>query len=87
MRPTLIHLIRLILLGANYLSNAWIHPTAKIDYGILNRFFLDDREVDSPFWGTRLPHLFAIPASLAFYDLSVTGKLFAVSVLIFKVLH
>ena len=64
-----------ILLGANYISNMLIHPTAKMDYGMLNRFYPDGREVASPFWGTRLPHLFAIPASLTFFDLSV-GALF-----------
>jgi hypothetical protein len=60
-------------LGANFISNAMIHPTAKIDYGILNKLFPDGREVNSPFWGTRLPHLFMIPASLAFYDITVTA--------------
>lgn len=64
-----------ILFTANYISNAMIHPTAKIDYGILNRIFPDNREVNSPFWGTRLPHLFIVPASLTFFDLSI-GHLF-----------
>mmetsp|Transcript_2639 Transcript_2639/g.3957 ORF Transcript_2639/g.3957 Transcript_2639/m.3957 type:complete len:248 (+) Transcript_2639:47-790(+) len=63
----------IVLLGANFISNALIHPTAKIDYGILNKLYWDNREVDSPFWGTRLPHLFMIPASLAFYDIVVTS--------------
>lgn len=29
--------------------------------------------MDSPFWGTRLPHLFLIPASLTFYELTITS--------------
>ena len=61
-----------VLLGANFISNLLIHPTAKIDYGILNQFFPDSREVNSPFWGTRLAHLFLVPATLTFYDLTVT---------------
>mmetsp|Transcript_18772 Transcript_18772/g.31632 ORF Transcript_18772/g.31632 Transcript_18772/m.31632 type:complete len:203 (-) Transcript_18772:3441-4049(-) len=65
----------LILLGANYISNALIHPTAKIDYGIMNRLYLDGREVNSFFWGTRLPHLFIIPASLTVYD-KLVGHIF-----------
>ena len=63
----------MVLLGANAISNAMIHPTAKIDYGILNKFLPGDREVNSPFWGTRLPHLIMIPASLTFFDLTVTS--------------
>ena len=63
------------LIAANYISNAMIHPTQKIDYGILNKLYPDNREVDSPFWGTRLPHLFIIPASLTFYDI-VIGSIF-----------
>lgn len=58
-------------LGANYISNALIHPTQKIDYGILNQFFPDGRAMDSPFWGTRLPHLILIPTTLTFYDIVV----------------
>jgi hypothetical protein len=61
-----------VLLGANFISNVLIHPTAKLDYGILNRLWPDDREVNSPFWSTRLPHLVIIPATLAAFDLSVT---------------
>lgn len=33
------------LLGANYMSNVWVHPTAKLDYGLMNVLYLDDREV------------------------------------------
>lgn len=61
------------LLGANFISNMMIHPTQKIDYGVLNSFYPDNREVDLPFWGTRLPHLFAIPACLLFYDHTVSA--------------
>ena len=46
----------------------------------LNFFLISHRhvvyvQVDLPFWGTRLPHLFFIPASLVFYD-TVLGSLF-----------
>ena len=65
------------LLGANYLSNCWIHPTSKLDYGYMNHLYSDDREVSptTSFWGSRLPHLFFIPASLIFYD-KVMGMIF-----------
>ena len=33
------------LLGANFLSNMMIHPAQKMDYGVLNKLFWDDREV------------------------------------------
>lgn len=62
-----------VLLGANFISNTLLHPTAKLDYGILNKLYPDGREVDSPFWSTRLPHLFLIPATLTFFELSVTS--------------
>jgi hypothetical protein len=61
-----------VLLGANFISNILIHPTAKLDYGILNRLWPDDREVGSPFWSTRLPHLVLIPATLTACELAVT---------------
>ncbi|CAM9736534.1 unnamed protein product, partial [Ectocarpus fasciculatus] len=60
-------------LGANFISNALIHPESTLDYGILNRFFPHGRDVDSPFWGTRLPHLFAIPTTLTFFDMTVSA--------------
>lgn len=63
----------MVLLGANFISNVLIHPESTLDYGILNRFFLRGQEVDSLFWGTRLPHLFAVPATLTFFDLTVTA--------------
>lgn len=63
----------LTLLGANFISNAMIHPIAKIDYGLMNVLFPDGREVGHPFWGSRLPHLFGIPACLMFYEHVVTG--------------
>jgi hypothetical protein len=63
-------------LGANFLSNCLIHPNQKLDYGILNKAFLDERGVDKPFWGTRLPHLLMVPATLTFYDLTI-GAFFA----------
>jgi hypothetical protein len=62
-----------VLLGANFISNALIHPTAKLDYGILNQLYPDGREVGSPFWSTRLPHLFIIPATLTAFELTVTS--------------
>ncbi|KAJ1434321.1 hypothetical protein B484DRAFT_305746, partial [Ochromonadaceae sp. CCMP2298] len=65
-----------VLFVANYISNAIIHPTAKMDYGILNRLYPDGREVDSPFWGTRLPHLLLIPATLAASD-KLFGSVFS----------
>ena len=65
------------LLGANYLSNCWIHPTSKLDYGYMNHLYFDGREVSpaTSFWGSRLPHLFFVPASLTFYDKAV-GMIF-----------
>lgn len=33
------------LLGANVISNIMIHPLEKLDYGILNSFCPDNREV------------------------------------------
>lgn len=62
-----------VLVGANFISNAMIHPTDKIDYGMLNKLYPDGREVNSPFWGTRLPHLFAVPATLTFFDFGVSA--------------
>ena len=33
------------LLGANFISNMMIHPTQKLDYGVLNAVYPDNREV------------------------------------------
>ena len=33
------------LLGANFISNMMIHPTQKVDYGVLNYLYPDGREV------------------------------------------
>lgn len=63
-------------LGANYVSNALLHPNQKLDYGLLNQFYLDDREVNSQYWSTRLPHLLLVPLSLTFWDL-VSAPIFA----------
>ena len=60
-----------VLLGANYISNILIHPDQKLDYGIMNKLYPDNRKVNSVFWGTRLQHLILIPASLTFYDIII----------------
>eukprot|EP00899_Mesostigma_viride_P022525 jgi/Mesvir1/3457/Mv11951-RA.1 len=52
--------------AANYLSNFILHPTQKMDYGLLNRAL--DREVDSEWWGTRSEHIFTIAGTLTFFD-------------------
>ena len=67
-------------LAANYISNCMCHPAQKLDYGVMNQFmFLDPRPVNSPYWGTRLPHLFLVPATLTVFDfasLAIFAKYF-----------
>ena len=46
--PSLLHSLitgYVTLLGANFISNMMIHPTQKMDYGVLNYLYPDDREV------------------------------------------
>tara|TARA_B110000971_G_C19928282_1_gene462685 strand:+ start:232 stop:840 length:609 start_codon:yes stop_codon:yes gene_type:complete len=51
---------------ADTLSNFLQHPTQKMDYGFLNPAL--GREVDQPFWGTRIQHIVGVAACLAATD-------------------
>jgi len=51
---------------ADFFSNFLQHPTQKMDYGVLNRFF--GREVDQKWWGTRTEHIVGVAGCLAITD-------------------